>query len=1107
MVGFTGLNEAHDPELVQALVASAFDRLSLEVARYEGLIEKFAGDAMLALFGVPQVHEDDAERAVRAGLEMQSAMSELAAEAKAVGRPGLSLRIGIETGEVLVDQTRATEERDRMVIGDPVNTAARLQAAASVGTVVVGPGTYAATRSVIDYEELAPLQLKGKTNPVPAWRAASVKARRGGIRAPLGIESPLVGRESELALLKETVRRMVSEGRPHLVTVFGAAGVGKSRLTWELEKYLDGLPEAYVWRKGRSLAYGQISLGALAEMIRADAGIRDDDAPDEGARKLDARLAELEPGERGAERDILRGVIGVHDVPQVARDELFDALRRYAEALAEVAPAVLVFEDIHWADEGLLDVIESMARWGSGPMLLLGLTRHELLERRPSWAGGIPNATSIVLEPLGLDDNDRLVEGLMPGGIPAELRRRIVELADGNPLFTEELVRMFVDRGVIRFVDGRWQLALAVDELEVPGSVQAVLAARLDALPEHEKRLAQDAAVVGRVFWDAVLAFLAGDPAARIDDLLRRLRVKELVVPREPSSLSGAAEFGFRHVLIRDVAYDSLSKRDRAVKHLSVADWAERNLGDRTEELAELLASHYLSALRHREEFGGQDAELRRLRRQTYRYARLATERAGRLYERAGATRWARVALDIADRLELEPLERARAARAFVAHGIGYWPFDEAERVGTMGLAAIDELADRDAEVTELEATIAGTLAYVLLNLDRVSEGRAVIEERLERLDRDGPSGQRAWLRSRLGWLIWRAVSPAAALPILEEALAESRATGDRRAEAWSLHELGISVGQGGDLGRGASLVRESLGLAREIGDSALITRCHTNLPALLMDHGAPWEEIDQLLREGLETARRGSDRGIEGWILFQLADAADRQGRLAESAEYIRRSAEIARELGDEGWRGRWLALAWNAASRGEWQEADRISEEAGDYAGSEQEHVWRVVWQALNRWRSDPDAAIELMERELPAVQVDRIQGALWLTRMAFRTGRAAALSMARGVLGPAELDGRLHAMLRRWIEALDRPAEEVASALLGPIEEAEALGYRAHLAMLWADHALALARAGEDARDALRKTAEIEAAIGAAPLLGALPEVRWMGGAVEPAATTGT
>ncbi len=488
LVGFTSLGEQNDPELVQALVSRAFERLSAEIERYEGLVEKFAGDAILAVFGVPAVHEDDAERAVRAALEMQSSMTELATELRTERRPELALRIGVESGEMLVDLERADRERDRIVTGDGVNTAARLQQAAQPGTVFVGPLAYAATRDVVEYEELPTVSLKGKALPVAAWRAVAVKARRGGRRAPLGIESPLIGRDEEMSLLKETVRRTVSEGRPHLVTVLGSAGVGKSRMAWELEKYLDGLPETYHWRKGRCLAYAQASYSALAEAIKSDAEIRDDDSVDVAADKLQARMAAL-----GAEDDqvhqALRALLGL-PAPERPRDELHEAWQRHLESIARRAPLVLVLEDIHWADEGLLDAIEYLARWSEVPVLILCLARHELLERRATWAGGIANASSIVLEPLGAEESARLVDGLLGGGLPLELRERVATFADGNPLFTEELVRMFVDRGVVRFSDGRWELARPLDEIEVPTSIQAVLAARLDGRrrPRRERR-------------------------------------------------------------------------------------------------------------------------------------------------------------------------------------------------------------------------------------------------------------------------------------------------------------------------------------------------------------------------------------------------------------------------------------------------------------------------------------------------------------------------------------------------------------------------------------------------------------------------------------------
>ncbi|MET1231236.1 MAG: AAA family ATPase, partial [Candidatus Limnocylindrales bacterium] len=440
LVGSTAFAEQHDPEIVSLLVGGLFERVGDEVRRYEGTIEKFAGDAMLAVFGVPTIHEDDPERAVRAALEIQAAVAQLVADGGSDElRP--RLRIGIESGEVLVDLDRASGARDLFVTGDAVNTAARLQALAAPGTVVVGATTYAATHDVVDYEALPPAALKGKTGPVLAWRAVTVKARRGGLRSPLGIEAPLIGRQDELDRLKETVRRAATSGRPELVTVVGAPGVGKSRLTWELEKYLDGLPEPYHWRKGRCLAYAQASYAALADAIKADIGAADDDPPATVMEKLDGRLAalggELVPETRAA----LLATIGLEG-DAMARDVLVDGWTRYLGRIAAVAPLVLVFEDIHWADEGLLDFIEYLARWGEGAIAILCLTRHELLDRRPTWGGGIPNAATIVLEPLSPDETDQLVDGLLSGGLPPAIRERVVGLAEGNPLFAEELIRM-----------------------------------------------------------------------------------------------------------------------------------------------------------------------------------------------------------------------------------------------------------------------------------------------------------------------------------------------------------------------------------------------------------------------------------------------------------------------------------------------------------------------------------------------------------------------------------------------------------------------------------------------------------------------------------------
>ena len=800
LVGFTSLNEAHDPEIIEAIVGRAFDRLSGEVARYEGLVEKFAGDAMLAVFGVPIVHEDDAERAVRAAFEMQQAMTELGAELAAEGRPGLSLRIGIETGEVLANPQRAATERDRIVTGDAVNTAARLEQAAGPGQIVVGPGTYAATREAVEYEELEPVTLKGKALPVPNWRAVRIKAGRGGRRAVLGLEAPMVGRDEELTLLKETVRRTASEGRPHLVTVIGSAGVGKSRLTWELEKYLDGLPESFHWRKGRCLAYAQASYSALADAVAADASVLEDDPTDAVEAKVDARLADLAGGDPPSEVGAaIRVLLGINASESLPKAELFEAWRMYLELIARRYPLVLVLEDIHWADEGLLDFIEFLARWADAPIMLLCLARHELLERRPAWAGGLPNATSIVLEPLSADESGRLLSGLLGAAMPAELERRVVEVAEGNPLFAEELVRLFVDRGVVRHTESGWEQAQPIEEVEIPRSIQALLAARLDSLPAEEKRLSQDAAVVGRIFWDRLLAHLAGQSPAATVGLLRSLRVKELVVPREPSTLTDAQEYAFRHVLIRDVAYDSLPKLERARKHREVASWAEERLGERADEVVELLAAHYWSALRYEEEFATDGTELEELRRRTMRYALAAGRRAFAVSQWASTAEWMRIAVAQARQLPLDALEFAEVALDYVRRS------DQAETFEARLAAAreaIDRLMGLDVlteDVRKMLARLRGYEAYCSFSSgsDPVEELRARLNSAIALLDDIGPCTERADLLRWLGWLNWRGGPFSEAEAPLRRAMEEARAVGDDGTERWAMHDLGIVLTRG----------------------------------------------------------------------------------------------------------------------------------------------------------------------------------------------------------------------------------------------------------------------------------------------------------------------
>jgi len=1104
LVGFTSLNESSDPELVQALVTRAFDRLSDEVARYEGVVEKFAGDAMLAVFGVPAAHEDDAERAVRAALEMQSAMGELAAELRGEGRPELALRIGIETGEVLADLRRAQGQRDRIVTGDAVNTAARLQQVALPGAIVVGPFTYAATRDVVEYEELPPTALKGKALPVAAWRAVAVKARRGGVRPSLGMEAPLIGREEEIALIKETVRRTVSDGRPHLVTVIGSAGVGKSRLTWELEKYLDGLPETFYWRKGRCLAYAQGSFSALADAIKADARILDDDAPATAAAKLEVRVGELGGTADPVLLQAVEALLALGPATGLGRDQLFDAWRRYLELLARENPLVLVQEDIHWADEGLLDFIEYLARWADGPMVILCLARHELLELRPTWGGGMPNVASIILEPLDDTESAQLVDALLAGGLPAELRERVVTLADGNPLFTEELVRMFVDRGVLRFGDGRWQLARPVEEVEIPGSIHAVLAARLDGLPAAEKRAAQNAAVVGRIFWDALIAHLSRQGTSATGEVLRRLRVKELVVPRQPSALAGAAEFGFRHVLIRDVAYDSLPKRDRAAKHLDVARWAEETLADRQDEMVELLAAHYLAALRYEDEFAAPDpGRLRDLRHKAYTYARRAGIRADALSNKEHAARWFRAAVEQARVLDLPARERAVLAVEYSDAAGGHEPHEAVRSVLEETLALGQASPDRSADDDQQLARVSIDLAFYLYVAHELEAARALVRAGIAALEPGPPTRGRAGLRARLGWTYWRAGPLADAPPILRQAIEEARACGAEDVERMALHDLGIAAGMLGDSRQSLALVEESLDLARAANDRLLLTRCYINVPSLMYSNGETNERILPLCSEGLDRARRSMDHASASWIAQNTAENLAFAGRLSEAVPYTDEAIRAARTVGE------FTRLAWCLGQRGfirlamgdrEGARADIEESRRTTSTVEPQSAIYDILVDALFLLPDDPSAACGSLSEALRSTDVavsSLLDAAPFAARMALRIADAAGLERDVAVfLGVASrCSGPVRVLQARWVDALRGDPAPAAATLRAVADEFEAMAYPLPAADCRADAALLARRADLDPTEDEAEARRLYTACGAVPLLGELPEDRWI------------
>jgi class 3 adenylate cyclase/tetratricopeptide (TPR) repeat protein len=588
LVGFTTISEGRDPEEVRELLSQYFDTAREQIERYAGTVEKFIGDAVMAVWGAPTAHEDDAERAVRAALEVVDAV-------KALG-PGLQARAGVLTGEAAVTLGARGQG---MVAGDLVNTASRLQSAAGPGMVLVGETTKRATEGAIAYEPAGEQLLKGKAAPVSAYHALRVVARRRGAGRGDKLEPPFVGRDSELRLLKDLFHTTSREKRVRLVSVTGQAGVGKSRLAWELRKYSDGVAEDIFWHEGRSPAYGQgITFWALGEMVRARAQLLETDDPDTTRAKVETSVSRWFPP--GDEHDrvvrALGALLGVVDAPAAGAQELFSAWRLYFERMAEQYLVTMVFEDLHWADPGTLDFIDHVLEWSRNvPILIVTLARPELLEIRPGWGAGRRNFLALDLEPLAEGSMRDLLKGLVPD-LAEPAIRSITARAEGIPLYAVETIRMLAADGRLRELpDGGFEPVGEVGELAVPDSLHALIAARLDALEPAARTLIQDAAVLGQSFTPAGLAAVSGLESSTLVDRLRELVRADLLTEERDERSPERGQFAFVQALIREVAYSTLSLKDRRSRHLAAARFFE-SLGD--DELAGALAAHYLAAFK-----------------------------------------------------------------------------------------------------------------------------------------------------------------------------------------------------------------------------------------------------------------------------------------------------------------------------------------------------------------------------------------------------------------------------------------------------------------------------------------------------------------------------
>jgi len=726
LVGFTARSDEADPEDVGALLRPYHPRLRAEIERLGGTLDKFIGDAVMAVFGAPVAHGDDPERAVRCALGMLAAIGELN---RAQPSLDLAVRIGITTGEALV--TLGTGEDTEGVVGDVVNTASRLQGVAPVGGVVVGEATFRATSTQFDYQELAPVKVRGKANPVSVWRLLAARSRTGieAVRRP---DTPFVGREAELDLLRRLFERTVAERAVRLVTIVGEPGVGKSRFVGELAAFVDARRELVVWRQGRCLPYGDgITFWALGEIVKAQAGILESDDPAQVAGKLRSAVEALLPEPPEAEwlRARLAPLVGIAD-PEAARPEraeLFAAWRRFVEAMAATHPLVLVVEDLHWADPAMLEFLEHLGDRSTGlPLLVVATARPELLERQPGWGDGSRNASTIRLGSLTDAQTARLVAALVGRSVlPAPVQALLLERAGGNPLYAEEFVRLLADRGLL--ADGH----AVAPEIPVPETVHGLIAARLDTPAPAARALLHDAAVVGRVFWSGAVAVIGGAGEGEVQAGLRELERRQFVHQAATSSVRHQDEFVFWHALVRDVAYAQIPRAGRARRHRMAAEWLETVAGERVADLAEVVAHHYGRALAYARAAGEPEAQVARLVEAARRFLVLAGDRASNLdLDRAGS--WYRQALDLSPPGHPQrPQLLARAGRvAFQAGELA-----EAAAAYEEAIAGLRDLGD----VRGLGAAM-GRLATVRWNQGDTRGATAVLTEAIELLEREPPS-------------------------------------------------------------------------------------------------------------------------------------------------------------------------------------------------------------------------------------------------------------------------------------------------------------------------------------------------------------------------------
>ena len=950
VTGFTDLGEELDPESLRAVMARYFGTVSRVLQRHGGMVEKFIGDAVMAVFGVPLLHEDDALRAVRAAAGILDELDDLNEELERDTGIRIAVRIGVNTGEVVAGDPASGQT---IVTGDAVNVAARLEQSAAPGEILIGAPTFRLTRDAIEAKAIAPLAVRGKSQELEAFRLLAVYP--GTPMLSRRMDSPLVGRRHELMLLTESFGRSVREHSCHLFTMLGAAGVGKSRLAAEL---VDKSDARVLW--GRCLPYGDgITYYPIEEIVQEAADLRNDDDSDEATAKIASLFDGHGEQEGRALAQLLTQACGMRAVTTSSEESAW-AVRRLFEMLAQRGPLIVVIDDLQWAEPTLLDLIEYVADWTqNASLLLLCMSRPELLDQRPGWAGGKLNATSILLEPLTPQETEKLIENLLDGGLlDSEAKSLILASADGNPLFAEEMTAMLLEEGLLQRTNDGWVASGDLSSVSVPPSIQALLAARLEQLPSEEREIIESASVIGKIFWREALVDLGADRAAVARGLMSLMR-KELIRPERSSFIDDDA-FSFRHILTRDAAYDSMPKESRSRQHERFAIWLAEKVAASAGDYDESLGHHFERAYRLGCELGPPGAHTKELADKSSLHLAAAGRRASvrgdlpasvALLKRAASLsprRRVDVLPDLAEAMieggELEGVSALLDETVALAHSAGHRAAEMRAKVAgweLMGMTdpavTLDFIEERLREALRVFEEL-GDLSgqgrcWHLLGQHKHWSARS--DEAGEAFERSAACAREAGdFRTEtlsLGWvtynLILGSASPEETIARCDELMENFSERRGLRAKA--LIARGMALGMLGVESEARLSVAEGRSALRELGHN--LDWAVTSMMAGSMElwAGDP-RAAEQALRGGLEALEAMGETGYFSTAAAFLAEALYRQGRLDESLE-LTASSERAAAPDDVDSQGAWRATrAKVLAAKGDFEQATRLAEEA---------------------------------------------------------------------------------------------------------------------------------------------------------------------------------